>query len=181
MIPRALIRLSLGLPLLALACLSSQPPAPPVRWFDPLPPPPPNRPAAGLGSVLVRAAPQLGREFTLRTGAREFAFDTQHQWTAEPRLLVATALAQALGGVVDGPRGDRELVAELEAFEFDLTAAPVARIRLVLLGGAARVVEAEAVAGDRTPPALAAAMAQALGEVVARAGKELAARDAAPR
>lgn len=173
MILPMLRRWSLLLPLSALGCLSSAPPAPPVRWFDPLPPAPEPRPAAAFGSVRVTAPPHLGREFVLRTGPRELLFDGQHQWTGEPRQLVATALARAYGGIVDGPRGERDLLVELEAFEFELTEAPVARVRIVLVGTAAgpRVVEVTAIAAGRAPAQLAAAMAQALGEVVARAGR----------
>jgi hypothetical protein len=174
MIACLLRSLSLLLPLSALGCLSSAPPVAPVRWFDPLPPAPVERAAAAFGSIHVTAPPHLGREFVVRTGPRELAFDAGHQWIAEPRVLVATALAQAGGGAVDGARGDRDLVVELEAFEFELLELPVARVRLVVLGAAgagARVAEATAVAAGSAPAQLAAAMAQALGEVVARVAR----------
>ena len=174
MIACLLRSLSLLLPLSALGCLSSAPPVGPVRWFDPLPPAPAERPAAASFAIRVSAAPHLGREFVVRTGPRELAFDAGHQWIAEPRVLVATALAQSCGGTVDGARGDRDLLVELEAFEFELLEAPVARVRLVVRGAdgaGARVAEATAVAAGRAPAQLAAAMAQALGDVVARVGR----------
>lgn len=153
----------------AAACLSSSPPLPPVRWFDPLPAAAAD---GGLGepaAVRVTAAAHLGREFVVRVGPREVALDSQHQWIAEPRQLVATVVARALAG---SAARDAALEVALDAFELDVTAAPRAHVRLVL--GSARppgvpgVLDEWAPAADRSPPAFADAMARALVQVEAR-------------
>lgn len=143
--------------LLLAACFGSSPPLPPVRWFDPLPP------AASLPAApgpRVTAAPHLGREFAVRVGERELAFDSQHQWIAEPRELVQAALA-GIAGLAD---------VHVAAFELDVTGPPCAHVRLLVRwqGGAVRVVEARVAAADRSPPAFAAAAAAALAEVAGR-------------
>jgi hypothetical protein len=154
--------------LLFVACLSSAPPAPPVRWFDP-------SPAAAATARLevpkrlrVEAPPHLGREFALRTGAREYAFDGEHQWIATPQELVAASLQRA---VAFAPYAAEELLVRIDRFELDVTGAPraVVALRLYtdrLLGADAIVFEAPA--ADRSPAALAAAMASSLGEATAR-------------
>lgn len=153
---------------LLAACLSSAPPAAPVRWFDP-------RPTVADGPVSsialrlrVQAPPHLGRELALRTGVREYAYDVDHQWIAPPAELVASALRSGLGFA---EVGQEELSVDVERFELDVTGAPRAVVRLVLRttgNSSARVAEASAPAADRSAPALAAAMAKALDEVVER-------------
>lgn len=146
-------------------CISAAPPAPPVRWFDPLP----ARAAEAAArvprcTVRVDTAPFLGREFVVRTGPREVALDGQHCWIAEPRQLVEVALADAMGG----PADDRVLHVVVERFELDVQGPPRAHVRLSVDGGAGRrIVEGWADAADRSPEAFAAAMSEALGRAVA--------------
>ncbi|MCA8965941.1 MAG: hypothetical protein KDC48_13735, partial [Planctomycetes bacterium] len=60
----ALLPLALGL----AGCLSASPPAPPVRWFDPMP----AQVAAPsvAASFRCRAAATVAREFVFRVGPR---------------------------------------------------------------------------------------------------------------
>lgn len=155
------------------ACLSSAPPAPPVRFFDPLPAASaaaPNVPVqVAAHAWRITSAPHLGREFTVRTGPREVVFDPLHSWIATPRELVEAALA---GRSAVTPGG---VVAELRitAFEIDLAETPRARVHLVLLvpGEPRRDVEATAPSLANGPEdfalAMAAALATAVGEVAA--------------
>jgi hypothetical protein len=143
------------------ACLSSSPPAPPVRWFDPLLPSE-SVAGGGVGTLLVTAQARLGSELAVRVGARELQFDSNLRWIAEPRELVATALHRRLVPTGAAAR----LVVEVEHFEFDLTAVPTAHVRLRLRGepvGTA-VAESRTVARSQEVPELVEAMAQALAE-----------------
>lgn len=152
---------------LFVGCLSSAPPAPPVRWFDPSSSAAGPRLAVPL-KLRVEAAPHLGREFALRTGVREYAFDGEHQWIATPTELVAAALQ---GAVAFPSYASEELLVRIERFELDVTAAPRAVVVLRLFAGrplGADEVRFEAPAADRSPAALAAAMAAALGEATLR-------------
>lgn len=154
--------------LLLAACLSSAPPAPPVRWFDPSPAVAAAPPLAVAMKLRVQAPPHFGREFALRTGVREYAFDGEHQWIATPAELVAAALQ---GAVAFPSYANDELLVRIERFELDVTAAPRAVVELRLLAKqplGADVVRFEAPAADRSPAALAAAMASALGEAATR-------------
>lgn len=150
------------------ACLSSAPPAPPVRWFDPSPAAPVGQPVPVASSVRVVAPSHLGTQLLLRTGVREFVFDAEHQWIAPPTELVATALQ---AGFRFAPDATAELQVGIERFELDLTAEPRAVVRLQLVDAPAgwpERVEGSAAAADRSPAALAAAMASALADVVQR-------------
>jgi ABC-type uncharacterized transport system auxiliary subunit len=160
------------LPFAVAACLSSRPPAPPVRFFDPLPavPSASARPPLAPGRALrVVAAPHLGREWAVRVGAREFAFDAAHQWTAEPAQLVAQALQRAGFGEVTNVRAAGDVLVELEMFEVDLTAAPMAHVRLSVRRSASNErFEGSAKAESAAPDALAAAMAAAIADLLAK-------------
>jgi hypothetical protein len=152
-----------GMLVAAGACLSSSPPAPPMRWFDPLSG---AAEASARGGppvdARVTAAQHLGREFLIRVGEHELAPDAQHAWIAEPRHLVAAALAQQLGAA--GPDA-RRVTVDVEAFELDLREEPRAVVRLRMQDGpASHVVTARVRAPDRSPEALAAAMAGALAQ-----------------
>ncbi len=152
----------------AAACLSSAPPAPPVRWFDPSPPPPAGELVPIQAQLRVVAPAHLGTELLLRTGVREFVFDAEHQWIAPPTELVGAALR---AGFLAAPDATAELQVAIERFELDLTAEPRALVRLHLTGAPnawPERVEGSAAAGDRSPAALAAAMASALADVVQR-------------
>lgn len=150
------------------ACLSSSPPSPPVRWFDPSPAAPAGEPVPVAAVLRVVAPSHLGTELQLRTGVREFVFDTEHQWIAPPTELVATALQ---AGFRFAPSASAELQVTVERFELDLTVEPRAVVRLHLVDAPAgwpERAEGSAAAADRSPAALAAAMASALAEVVQR-------------
>lgn len=165
-----------SVPLLGVACLSSAPPAPPVRWFDPAPNAPREPRLAVAQKLRVEAPPHLGREFALRTGAREYAFDGEHQWIATPQELVAASLQNSLAFA---PYAGDELVVRIDRFELDVTGAPRAVVALRLYSPhplGADAVAFEAPAADRSPAALAAAMASALGEVTTRVRAALAPR-----
>lgn len=151
-----------GAPLLLLAaCLSSAPPAPPVRWFDPLPAPVAETGARRVVDLRVTAADHLGREFVVRTGPREVVFDDQHGWIDEPGGLVATALAARFTPSRSAP----PLEVAVAAFELDVQATPRAVVRLLVRWqGAERPVVGERAAPDRAPAALAEAMAGALDD-----------------
>ena len=150
------------------ACLSSAPPAPPVRWFDPSPAAPAGEPVPVAALLRVAAPSHLGTELLLRTGVREFVFDAEHQWIAPPTELVARALQ---AGFRFAPDATVELQVTVERFELDLTVEPRAVVRLHFVDAPAGWldrVEGSAAAADRSPAALAAAMASALAEVVQR-------------
>lgn len=157
----------------AAACISSSPPAPPARWFDPLPAAASGEEAASGSdaNVQVVAAPYLGTDFAVRVGERELAFDGENRWLADPQRIVATVLARALRG--RSRPGGAPFVAALDLFELDVTAEPRAHVRLRLLGdtaGAAdRVIDVWAPSADRSPASFAAAMAKALADVGAAA------------
>ena len=160
------------------ACLSTAPPAPPIRWFDPTPMrAAADAPHADPVDLRVVAAPHLGREFVVRIAERELAFDGQHGWIDEPGPLVAAALAQVVG--LSRPGGQSALV-EVAVFELDLTAAPRAHVQLVVqTAGAQRVLDAWAPAADRAPASFAAAMASALADAATQAGRVIATAGAA--
>jgi ABC-type uncharacterized transport system auxiliary subunit len=158
-------------PLLVFAsCLSSSPPSPPVRWFDPRP----AAVAAGAATrpavdLRVTAAAHLGREFVVRTAPRELVFDNQHGWIDDPAQLVASAIGTRLdlGGRSDRSGGSfRTLQVAVEAFELDVQAEPRAVVRLLVswTGGRQELAVQEP-AADRSPAAFATAMAVALARV----------------
>ena len=144
-------------------CLSSSPPLPPVRWFDPTPEWPADGAVAAPLDVRVEGMAASGREFVVRVGPHELAIDAQHQWFAEPRQLVGTVLARALAAT---PTSKASVTVELLAFELDVTAAPHAHVRVAFVGTRPNalppVLDVVAPATDRSPTACAAAMAQAL-------------------
>ena len=153
------------------ACLSSAPPAPAVRFFDASPeartPLVPERPVR----LRFTGAPHLGREFAVRVAPRELVFDPLHSWIAEPRALVEAAFASPPGSAA----GDVVEV-HVAAFELDLSSKDaVARVRLELRGAgrAPQVIETTAPAPSREPEAVAAAMAQALGQAASAAAGKL--------
>jgi hypothetical protein len=149
----------------AASCLSSSPPAPPVRWFDPSSAAAESPATSGVPvDVRVTARPHLGREFLVRIGEHEIAIDDGNAWIAEPRELVATAIARRLP---PGPApAGRSLAIEVEAFELDVRAEPRAVVRVNLRGlGLDQTLAARGPAGDRSPESLAASMATALEEI----------------
>ncbi len=151
------------------ACIASAPSLRAVRWFDPLPATSAGATTAG-STLRVTAAPHLAREFVVRISAREVAFDSEHQWIVEPRLLLATVLANV---DVVGAKPDDHIEVSLEAFELDVTAAPRAHVRFVVQGVAAvaaRTIDVYAPSADRSPEAFAAAMATALEQARAAFG-----------
>lgn len=168
---------SVGAVSLLAACFSSTPPAPPVRWFDPtprdLPPAPGGLPALRLRVVVP---PHLGRELVYRIGEREFVFDADHRWIAEPSALLQGALARGLGSGAEA--GSLELVVELERFEFDVVDAPRARVQCLLRGSLPgfrpQRVESVQSASSRAVDALVTAMALALADTTAQVQRAVA-------
>lgn len=161
---------------LVAGCFSAAPPAPPVRWFDPLPAVDAAAPRVAA-TFRCRAANTVAREFVFRVGPRELVYDSEHRWSAEPAQLVEQAL-QARGSA----GGAAPFDVLVEAFEFDLVAAPTARVALVLFatGAAPRRVATSEVATSTRPEALAEAMAASLASAV-RAVVDTAAAAGAPK
>lgn len=163
----SLLLLALGvLAATGAACVSSAPPAPPVRWFDPL-----------IGSAIapslaagpklrVTSAVHIGQEFAVRVAPRELAFDSEHRWFLTPAGMVAIALERALGRPSEA---GAMVEVEVEAFELMVAPANSARISLFVRGPSSVVtngsIDVVVGAADGSPEALAAAMASALDEV----------------
>lgn len=142
-------------------CLSSAPPAPPVRYFDPRPAQStPNLPAV----TRLTAAPHLGPEIAVRIAPRELQFDPLHHWLATPRDLLAAALGPALGPLSSAnparPAGELHLA----NFELDLQQGVRARVVLHwdVPGSPRQVFAVEVPALGRNPERAAEAMAEAL-------------------
>ena len=155
---RVVCRLGAACAALSLAaCISVNPPAPPVRWFDPRPP----RAAHDRRAPLrVDAAPFLRQDFVVRTLPHEVAIDDSLRWIAPPEQLVAAAL-DSVAGVPDG------LGVEVVRFEFERgdTLRAVVELSCELAGTTRPVVGVAACTSD-APEALAAAMSAALADAV---------------
>ena len=154
------------------SCISSGPPAPPVRWLDPTADydaPVVDGRAEPLG---LRAQPHLGQEVAVRTEASVVVYDADHRWLVPPEELVRRAFGRAgvpLVGRAAAPQG------ELQPFELrQLVGAPAARVVCVVTRpndpDAAPGVRVEVVApaADASRGALTAAMADALELLVTR-------------
>ncbi|MGC6486776.1 MAG: hypothetical protein ACON4Z_03965, partial [Planctomycetota bacterium] len=76
--------------LAATSCISSGPPAPPVRWLDPVAGF--DAPAAAADSAPpslgLRAQPHLGQEVAVRTEPAVVVYDADHRWLVPPEELV---------------------------------------------------------------------------------------------
>lgn len=147
----------IALPFLLFAgCLGSNPPGPPVRWFDPSP----ARAAADVRPPLrVLGSPFLRQDFAVRTPPHELAIDDSLRWVAPPEQLVAAALAAA-----NGLPADLEL--EVVRFEFEDRSGLFAVVELgCRSGGRSLPVRVEHAAKGSRPEDLAAAMAAALLEL----------------
>ncbi len=148
------------------ACLSPATAVPAVRVFDPRATTP-GRTEAGP-RLRVQAASHLGQEFVLRIAAHEVVLDTEHRWIEPPTALVEAALVHALGQAASLPPAEAPATAvqvDVQSFEFDLTAAPKARLRAnVQNGGMGRrgPFAVEKPAASRAPEELTKAMAAAL-------------------
>jgi len=141
-------------------CISSSPPAPPVRFFDPTPVDVDTKERPKV-AVRVDAPSHLAREFVVRTGPHEVVFDARHSWVGEPRDLVEAAIAR----VTSRAGGDERTFVRvgIETFELDVQNGPRAHVRLVVHGASTTTIDEQEQATDRSPEALAAAMAKALG------------------
>ena len=139
------------------ACISVNPPGPPVRWFDPRPP----RAAHDRRAPLrVDAAPFLRQDFVVRTPPHEVAVDDSLRWIAPPEQLVAAAL-DSVAGVPDGLR------VEVVRFEFERGESLRAVVELSCeLAGTTRPVVGVAACASDAPEGLAAAMSAALADAV---------------
>lgn len=149
-------------------CLSSAPPAPPIRHFDPLP----ANPIAGLPPILrLTAAPHLGQEIAIRTAPRELQYDGQHHWLATPRDLLAAAIGPSPGSGSSEPASGRAGELHLANFELDLQHGVRARVVLhwsvpSMPSMPLRVIRAEVPADGRQPQQAAEAMAKALAQAL---------------
>lgn len=156
-------------------CLSSAPPAPPIRWFDPMPEPGTAAPLPAPPALRVIAGPLVRQEFVLRTGERELVFDALHSWVAPPERLVAVALERAIGSPTADSTGTLQV--GLQRFELELIGAPRAIVELSVPGPQGPgICRGEAAASDREPASLAAAMAAALAAAAAEVRARLASR-----
>lgn len=166
--------LPFALLLLLAGCISPGAEPPPVRWFDPTPEWQAETKSTGktLRLQRVTSAPWLDRRFALRTGDREFTFDDQHRWIAEPQAIVAQALEQSLfgSGAFARPEaaGGQDVEVHVTDFAFDLRGQPAAEValRALLPGGTVVTFTGRVAAADRSPAALAKAMAEALLQAV---------------
>lgn len=143
--------------LLALAaCLGSNPPGPPVRWFDPSP----VRTAADARPpVRVQGSPFLRQDFVVRRPPHELAIDDSLRWVAPPEQLVGSALA-----VANGLPADLEL--EVVRFEFEDRGGIFAVVELGCRSNRRTTpVRVDHAASSSRPEDLAAAMASALAEL----------------
>lgn len=167
---RLLCRSSLLLGGCLAGCFSASPPAPPVRYFDPLPAQAERGEAVGTGSLRVVAAEHLGREFVVRTDARELVFDPLHSWIALPRALVEATLRRAPPVTGDG---GAPLEVFVVAFELDLTHEPRAHVGIEVRepGLPMRRLDGWAPALGAEPGQMAAAMAVALSNLAQEWGQ----------
>jgi hypothetical protein len=160
--------------LLLASCISGGPEPPPVRWFDPTPEWKAETKSTGktLRLQRVTAASWLDRRFALRTGDREFTFDDQHRWIAEPQAIVAQVLEQSLFGsgafVRPEAAGGADVEVHVTDFAFDLRGHPTAEValRALMPGGTVVTFNGRVAAADRSPAALAKAMSEALLQAV---------------
>ena len=164
----SLLLLLFGLTTLA-SCLSSGPPAPPVRWLDPTAAFADVAPVAGRAAVRVRAQPHLVQDIAVRIGAVEVAYDPDHRWLLPPDEVLRRAFARA-----QVPLGDGGRLVELTEFELQrvgsVRAARVACLVQPAAGAAAVPVRHDVVvgAGDDSLEALTRAMAKAVQDLVAQ-------------
>jgi len=152
------------------ACLSSAPPAAPVRFFDASPEQRAAVPTDRPLRLRFTAAPYLNQPFAVRIGPRELVFDPLHSWIAAPAVLVEAAFEYPPAG----PTGET-IEVHVARFELDLVGESVARVRLELRapGKPSRVVEGTCPAPVRDPEDVAAAMATALGRAASALAGEL--------
>lgn len=151
-------------------CFSAAPPAPSVRYFDPLPAQTEGSEVVAASSLRVVAAEHLGREFVVRTDARELVFDPLHSWIAAPRAMVEATLRRAapLGVGRSAP-----VEVYVVAFELDLTQTPKAHVGIEVRepGQPMRRLDGWAPALGVEPAQMAAAMAVALAALAQEWGK----------
>lgn len=151
---------------LPAGCISSNPPAPTVRYFDPTPL---RSSLDARERVAVTSAPFLRQDFVVRIPPHELAIDDSLRWVAPPEQMVAAALDNASALPAD-------LEIAVVRFEFEVGEPVQAVIELLCATGGRTVpVRVRRDATARTPERLVAAMAEALAEL-ARAVVEATAR-----
>ena len=153
-------------------CISSAPPAPPVRWFDPL---------VGLAftshsdrSVHVTADAHLGQEILVRVAPKELAFDAGHRWVMPVEHLLQRAFGAAVatpavpaGAARSGDVRPRAVDVRVTAFELRRGAEPGAHIDAIVTPAGARSLRVTVtVQADDELPDLVDAMTTALGKFV---------------
>ena len=153
----------------ATGCLSSGPPAPPVRWLDPtaaFAAPDTNGRAR---PVQLFAQPHLVQDIAVRTSDVEVVYDADHRWLLLPEEVVRRALLRA-GAPLMG--ADAALRLELTTFELDRRGdRAAARVAGNVFGRrgpgkTAELVEVSVPAGDTSPEALTRAMGAAVQQLV---------------
>lgn len=152
-------------------CISSNPPPPPVRWFDPSPLswPQPERAGGAVPVPVVTAAPTVRQEFLVRIAQREIAIDDAHRWSAPPDRLVAAALERAIFGPGGAMPGSGTIAVKVMRFELDITSKPRAVCELQLPTSKGLITCTGAVdAAGTMPELLAAAMAGAVEQAVVK-------------
>ena len=156
-------------------CFSASPPAPSVRYFDPLPAQAERGGPLPEVALRVVAAEHLGREFVVRTDARELVFDPLHSWIAAPRALVEATLRRAAPWASAGSAPVEVLVV---AFELDLAHEPRAHVGIEVRepGQPMRRLDGWAPALGAEPGQMAAAMAVALSALAQEWGQARPAR-----
>jgi hypothetical protein len=141
---------------LLVSCISSNPPAPPVRWFDPTPP---RVALDARRPVRVTSAAFLRQDFVVRIPPYELSIDDSLRWVAPPEQLVAAALDNTVALPAD-------LSIEVVRFEFEVGDTTRAVVELLCASEGRTVpVRVRCDAISRAPEQLAVAMAQALSEV----------------
>ena len=157
--------------LLLGGCISSNPPTPPVRWFDPSPLswPQPERAGGTVPVPVVTAAPTVRQEFLVRIAQREIAIDDAHRWSAPPDRLVAAALDRAVFGPGGALPQCGTVPIKLVRFELDITSRPRALCELQVPTSKGLLTCSGATEATGTAPELlAAAMAGALEQAVVK-------------
>lgn len=149
------------------SCLSSAPPAPPVRWFDPTPAFGPQERATPVRTVQVVGQPHLVQEIAVRVAPFEVVYDQDHRWLLQPEEILRRAFVHHGRPLA----ADGQLV-ELTVFELQRVEG-IARARVACRvhphGEGPAVAEERAAvvaAADDSLEALTMAMGQAVAQLV---------------
>ncbi|MFN3240062.1 MAG: hypothetical protein ACE37K_00965 [Planctomycetota bacterium] len=149
------------------SCLSSGPPAPPVRWFDPTAAFGTAERGSPVEPVQVRGQSHLVQDIAVRVSPFEIVYDGDHRWLMPPEEILRRAF------VHDGvPITGAGRLVELTAFELQRSSgAAAARVACLVHPSregaiAAQPLEAVVAAPDDSLPSLTLAMGQAVQQLV---------------